>query len=81
MEQNWEPWNKTTQIQSTNIWPGSQKDKWRKDRLPPGGSDSKASTCNTMQETQVWTLGRKDPLEKGMATCSSILAWRIPWTV
>ena len=34
-----------------------------------------------MQETQVHSLGREDPLEKGMATHSSILAWRIPWTV
>ena len=33
-----------------------------------------------MEETQVWPLGQKDPLEKGMATHSSILAWRIPWT-
>ena len=33
-----------------------------------------------MQETQVWSLGQKDPPEKGMATHSSILAWRIPWT-
>ena len=33
-----------------------------------------------MQETRVQLLGREDPLEKGMATHSSILAWRIPWT-
>ena len=33
----------------------------------------------TMQETQVQYLGREDPLEKEMATYSSILAWRIPW--
>ena len=33
-----------------------------------------------LQETQVWSLGQVDPLEKGMATHSSILAWRIPWT-
>ena len=33
-----------------------------------------------MQETQVQSLGREDPLEKGMATHSSILAWRIPWS-
>ena len=33
-----------------------------------------------MQETQVQSLGQKDPMEKGMATHSSILAWRIPWT-
>ena len=32
-----------------------------------------------MQETQVQSLGQKDPLEKGMATHFSILAWRIPW--
>ena len=33
-----------------------------------------------MQETWVQPLGWEDPLEKGMATPSSILAWRIPWT-
>ena len=33
-----------------------------------------------MQETQVQSLGWEDPLEKGMATHSSICAWRIPWT-
>ena len=32
-----------------------------------------------MQETRVWSLGREDPLEKEMATHSSIIAWRIPW--
>ena len=42
-----------------------------------------AQTVNNlpaMQETQVQYLGQEDPLEKGMATHSSILAWRIPWT-
>ena len=34
-----------------------------------------------MQETWVWSLGWKDPLEKGTATHSSILAQRIPWTI
>ena len=33
-----------------------------------------------MQEMRVQSLGREDPLEKEMATHSSILAWRIPWT-
>ena len=33
-----------------------------------------------MWETQVQSLGQEDPLEKTMATHSSILAWRIPWT-
>ena len=35
---------------------------------------------SAMQETQVQAMGWEDPLEKGMATHSSILAWRIPWT-
>ena len=35
---------------------------------------------SAMQETQFRSLGQEDSLEKGMATCSSILAWRIPWT-
>ena len=34
-----------------------------------------------MWETQVQSLGWEDPLDKGMATHSSILVWRIPWTV
>ena len=33
-----------------------------------------------MQETWIQSLGPEDPLEKGMATHSSVLAWRIPWT-
>ena len=33
-----------------------------------------------MQETRIQSLGGEDPLEKGMATHSSILAWKIPWT-
>ena len=33
-----------------------------------------------MQESWVQSLGREDPLEKGMAAHSSILAWRFPWT-
>ena len=37
-------------------------------------------TLRAMQETWVQSLGREDPLKKEMATLSSILAWRIPWT-
>ena len=33
-----------------------------------------------MRETEVRSLGQEDPLEEGMATHSSVLAWRIPWT-
>ena len=40
----------------------------------PGGSAGKESTSN------VGDLGLEDPLEKGLATQSSILAWKIPWT-
>ena len=36
--------------------------------------------CLTMQETWVQSLGWEDPLEKEIATHSSVLAWRIPWT-
>ena len=36
-------------------------------------------TLPAKQETQVRSLGQEDPLEKGMATPSSVLAWRIPW--
>ena len=43
----------------------------------PGGSDGKESA---MQKTRVQSLGQEDPLEKGMATHTSILAWRISWT-
>ena len=44
----------------------------------PGGSNGKEPPA--MWETQVSSLGQEDPLEKEMATCSSILARGIPWT-
>ena len=44
----------------------------------PGGSDGKESACKAGDLGL--TLGLKDPLEKGMATHPTILAWRIPWT-
>ena len=46
----------------------------------PGRSDKEPKNLPAMWETQVQSLGQEDPLEKGMATHSSILAWRIPWT-
>ena len=56
---------------------------WRRDRLPtpvflgfPGGSDGKESPA--MWKTWVWSLGWEDPLDKGMATHSTVLTWRIP---
>jgi len=47
----------------------------------PWWLSGKESTCNA-QTTGKWvrSLGQEDPLEEGMAICSSIRAWRIPWT-
>ena len=47
----------------------------------PGSTSDKepASQCRR-HEMKVLSMGQEDPLEKGMATRSSILAWRIPWT-
>ena len=47
----------------------------------PGGASGKESTCSTgEQEMWVQSLGQEDPLEKEMATLSSILPWQIPCT-
>ena len=47
----------------------------------PGGASGKEPACQCRRhETWVWSLSQEDPLEEGMATISSILAWRIPWT-
>ena len=46
----------------------------------PGGSVGKESAMQETQEIPVWLLDWEDPLEEGMATHSSVLAWRIPWT-
>ena len=65
-----------------NSIPGFGMIRWRRDRLPtpvflgfPRGSADTESACNEGD------LDWEDPLEKGKATHSSILAWRIPWTV
>ena len=52
-------------------------------RISPTGASLVAQMVKNlpaMQETWVQSLGREDPLEKEMATHSSVLAWRIPWT-
>ena len=65
--------------------PWSERIPWKRDRLCtpvflgfPGGSDGKESAAT--RKTWVRSLGQEDPLEKEMATHSSVLAWRIPWT-
>ena len=67
-----------------NSWVG--KIPWRRDRLPtpvflgfPCGLAGKESTCNAGDLVQF--LGQENPLEKEKSTHSSILAWRILWTV
>ena len=47
----------------------------------PGGAVAKnPPAMQEMQETRVRSLGWEDPLEEGMSSCPSILAWEIPWT-
>ena len=48
--------------------------------FPSGSVVKNLPAMQEPQETQVQSLGQEDPLEKGMATHSSILAWRILWT-
>ena len=59
---------------------------WRKDRLPTPVSLGSlvaqlVKNLTAMRETRVLSLGWEDDLKKGTATHSSILAWRIPWSV
>ena len=48
--------------------------------FPSGSVVKNPPAMQETQEMQVWSLGWEDPLEEEMATHSSILAWRIPWT-
>ena len=48
--------------------------------FPSGSAIKNPPAMRESRETLVRFLGRKDPLEEGMATQSSILIWRIPWT-
>ena len=67
------PWDKLLTLENTKGWQSRAMM-----GILPGGSVVK--TLPAMQETQVRSLGREDPLEEEMATHSSILAWEIPWT-
>ena len=58
---------------------GGQSYMFRK-RDPDSLAAQVVKSLPAMQETWVGSLGQEDPLEKGMAAHSSILAWRIPWT-
>ena len=66
-------------------WLGISKEAvslWAQNCLPPTPHPVAQTVENlpVIQETRVQSLGQKDPLEKGMAIHSSILAWRISWT-
>ena len=52
----------------------------QRNSFPRGSEVKNPPAKQEMQETRVPSLGREDPLEKEMATHSSTLAWRIPWT-
>ena len=81
---------------SFHIWLNSQMWKYRCSGLTTGLKDpwiwvhlgepgaslvaQRVQNLPAMQETWVWSLSQEDPLEKGIATYSSILAWKIPWT-
>ena len=56
-----------------------QLDKFSLDKGFPGGSVGKASAYSAGDQGLLQSLGQEDPLEKKMATYSSILAWKIPW--
>ena len=53
---------------------------WHYSSVSPIPVAQTVKNLTAMQETRVRSLGQEDPLEKGMASHSSILAWRIPWT-
>ena len=74
--------SKCQQFWETKQWPQDGK----KSVLFPIPQKGKVKECSNypiiaMEETWVQSLGWEDPLEKGKATHSSILAWRFPWTV
>ena len=67
-----------------SLWEGKTQDNWQvKEGAEPWVKAplvaQKVKNLPAVEETQVWSLGQKDPLEKGMAIHSNILAWRIPW--
>ena len=73
-------------MRETGFNPWVRKIPWRRDRLHtpvflgfPCGLAGKESVCSG--ETWDQSLGWEDPLKKGKATHSSVLAWRIPWAV
>ena len=88
----WKTWYKTDWEEDTCLYLGFA---WPQLRTHASGNPSFLLFCTctlaslvaqtvknlpVMQKTWIWSLGWKDPLEKGMATHSNILAWKFPWT-
>ena len=75
------PWPMET-LSSVKLAPGAKKvgDCWFRGYFRDSLGAQMVKNLPAMQDTLVQSLGGQDPLEKGMATHSSILAWRIPWT-
>ena len=79
--------NSLQDLQICSLRPGSQQTflvvspgHWEIQETTPPPSGSALKNLPAIQETQVQSLGQKDPLEEEMATHSSILAWKNPWT-
>ena len=71
---SWSSYNYTRSCQRI------QHRKWKWKGFPGGSSVKNLPAMRELQESQFPSLGQEDPLEEGMATHSSILAWRIPGT-
>ena len=69
-----------TKTDDSRIWPNTLPIPATKELVGNSLVAQRLNCLPPMRETQVWSLGREDPLEKEMVTHSSILAWRIPWT-
>ena len=72
-------WGMRYEMNVVNIYM-FRKSYFRKKGFPSGSAAKSPPAMQELQKVWIWSLGREDPLEEGMATHSSILAWRISWT-
>ena len=74
------PWSESFHLLKKFRWAPDHRFSWKKWILYISQVAQRLKHLPAMRETWVQSLGQEDPLEKEMATHSSILAWRIPWT-